>query len=102
MAGNSSLRYTGKSIVVCLVLIVITRVSGAVGLQFPGFTHRAGKKKKKIQSPVHRSCWMNRDEAMIVASSLAMDLSFDESNNPRVAAKSHHVASAASELTLRS
>ena len=30
---------------------------------------------------------MNRDEAMIVASSLVMDLSFDESNCPRVAAK---------------
>ena len=33
-----------------------------------------------MQSPVQRSCWMNRDEAMIVASSL----SFDESNSPRV------------------
>ena len=37
---------------------------------------------------------MNRDEAMIVAScSFVMDLSFDESNSPRVAAKSRHVAS---------
>ena len=36
---------------------------------------------------------MNRDEAMIVASSFVMDLSLDESNSPRVAAKSHHVAS---------
>ena len=42
---------------------------------------------KKMQSPVQRSC---RDEAMIVASSF---LSLDESNSPRMAAKSHHVAS---------